>query len=29
MDSLKGDACFWVQTVDLGEGELYLFYVFT
>lgn len=30
MDSLKGGgACIWGQTVVLGEGELYLFYVFT
>lgn len=28
MDSLKGGACIWGQTVVLGEGELYLICVF-
>lgn len=28
MDSLKGGACIWGQTVVLGDGELYLFCVF-
>lgn len=29
MDSLKEGARIWGQIVVFGEGELYLFYVFT